>query len=202
MTAEDVEAEERATGEGMPERPGSATSVAAVRPDSGTAPGPIVPPDADSHLRHRHGGFDVPGRAGLLARATRSLGRVTAPLSLPFAGRRGLRPWASVTHVGRTSGRTYRTPVAIRRDADGFVIPLPWGAHTQWARNVLAAGKATVRWDGRDHAATAPEVIGLAEAGSAFNAFERGLLRLFRIGSFIRLRVADDRGIDAAPRAA
>jgi len=43
--AEDAEAEERATGEGMPEHPDSATSEAATRPDEG----PITPPDAAPH---------------------------------------------------------------------------------------------------------------------------------------------------------
>jgi hypothetical protein len=44
-TAEDAEAEERATDEGMPEHPGSATSEAAARTDRGLGGRPTSPPD-------------------------------------------------------------------------------------------------------------------------------------------------------------
>lgn len=58
----------------------------------------------------------------------------------------GLPPFAVVHHTGRSSGRTYTTPVVAfaGRDPDSAeilaVIPLPWGPRTDWMRNVTGAG--------------------------------------------------------------
>jgi len=65
-----------------------------------------------------------------------------------FAGR-PRSPVAIVVHRGRTSGRSYRTPVIAFRLADGYVITLPYGADRDWVRNVLAAGSCTVERGGR-----------------------------------------------------
>ncbi len=65
-----------------------------------------------------------------------------------FAGR-PRSPVAIVVHRGRTSGRSYRTPVIAFRRADGYVISLPYGADRDWVRNVLAAGSCTVERGGR-----------------------------------------------------
>ena len=69
-TAEDAEAEERATDEGMPEHPGGATSEVAARTDRGPGPGPIAPPDAGPLARSTvdddeedDGGYDLGGEA-------------------------------------------------------------------------------------------------------------------------------------------
>lgn len=48
--------------------------------------------------------------------------------------------FAIVVHVGRRSGRTYRTPVNVFRDGDRYVFALTYGAESDWVRNVLAAG--------------------------------------------------------------
>jgi deazaflavin-dependent oxidoreductase (nitroreductase family) len=49
-----------------------------------------------------------------------------------------------IEHVGRHTGRPYRTPVmAFRgRDRRQLVFALTYGPDTRWARNVLAAGGA------------------------------------------------------------
>lgn len=54
--------------------------------------------------------------------------------------RRGVRP--VLTHVGRSSGTTYHTPLDAHRVDDGFVFILMYGSESDWVRNVLAAGAA------------------------------------------------------------
>lgn len=49
-------------------------------------------------------------------------------------------PLATVHHVGRRSGRPYRTPVMAFRTARGVVIALTYGPDVDWLRNVTAAG--------------------------------------------------------------
>ena len=57
-TAEDAEAEERATDEGMPEHPDGATSEATARPDAG----PDRPMTVDG-VQEENGGHDLGGEA-------------------------------------------------------------------------------------------------------------------------------------------
>jgi len=49
-------------------------------------------------------------------------------------------PWATVEHVGRTSGTTYHTPIYPRMYGDHVYIPLPYGTDVHWVRNIQAAG--------------------------------------------------------------
>ena len=85
--------------------------------------------------------------------------RATAPMTRTLAGRRWFPGWAVVHHRGRTSGRDYAVPVAIEVTPDVFVINLPWGAGTNWVRNVLAAGGCVLTWRGTDHPCTRPELL-------------------------------------------
>jgi deazaflavin-dependent oxidoreductase (nitroreductase family) len=111
-----------------------------------------------------------------------------------------IRPWPTVQHRGRRSGRAYAIPVAVRPSTDASTIALPWGTETQWLRNVLAAGGCTLRWRGGDHLATDPRVIGAAEAADAFSPIQRALLRAVGVRSFLRLRRADVSLRDREPR--
>ncbi len=95
--------------------------------------------------------------------------------------------WGVVVHTGRKSGRQFATPIALARTNDGFVIPLPWGAGTDWCRNLVAAGGGVVRWGGVDHIVTEPEVIEQAAAIPAFPAPVRGLIPVIGIKRFLRV---------------
>ncbi|WIM92671.1 hypothetical protein ACTOB_004624 [Actinoplanes oblitus] len=90
--------------------------------------------------------------------------RATAPAVRVLAGRRFFPLWAVVQHRGRVSGRALSVPVAVVATPDVIVINLPWGARTNWVRNVLAAGSCTLRWKGRTHQLDRPEIIGAAAA--------------------------------------
>jgi hypothetical protein len=85
--------------------------------------------------------------------------RATAPAVRVLAGRRFFPGWAVVHHRGRVSGRALSVPVAVVVTADTFVINLPWGARTNWVRNVQAAGGGTLRWKGADHPVDDPRII-------------------------------------------
>jgi len=64
-----------------------------------------------------------------------------------------------VTHVGRVSGRPYRTPVNVFRSGKRCVFALTYGSGTDWVRNVRAAGRCTVRTRRRDVTLTDPELV-------------------------------------------
>jgi hypothetical protein len=50
-------------------------------------------------------------------------------------------------HVGRTSGRVYRTPLEAYPTADGYLFTVNY-AQSDWPRNVMAAGSASLLIDG------------------------------------------------------
>jgi hypothetical protein len=129
-------------------------------------------------------------RKPLFGGVLRRMSRRTIGLTLPLAGKLWNPIFAIVKHRGRSSGRTYVTPVAARRVADGFIISLAFGAQVDWHRNLVAAGGGAIRWLGRDYKVSGPERIGATEGLAAFNLLQRMFLRIARIDGYVRVRDA------------
>ena len=111
------------------------------------------------------------------------------PRLLKTAGGPGANA-AILRHVGRTSGKPYQTPVTAVAAADGFVIALPYGPTTDWVKNLLAAGSATLVHDGQTHLVDHPEVVPLALTVQDFSPGERRALRLFGVQECLHLHAA------------
>jgi deazaflavin-dependent oxidoreductase (nitroreductase family) len=109
--------------------------------------------------------------------------RVLGPLARYLPG------FAVVAHVGRRSGRTYRTPVNAYKHEGGYVIALVYGADSQWVRNVLAAGGADIETRGRHVHLVAPEVVP-DPSRSLVPKPVRVALRLVDVADFMVLRRA------------
>jgi deazaflavin-dependent oxidoreductase (nitroreductase family) len=105
----------------------------------------------------------------------------TAPAARGISGRRWFPLFAVMHHRGRKSGAEYATPVAVipTPSKDILLIGLPWGPDTNWGRNVVAAGGATVTWKGRDHAVSEPRIIEGTEAAGLVKPFFRFVIRRF-----------------------
>lgn len=112
--------------------------------------------------------------------------RFMNPRQLKTAGTPGAYAGV-VRHRGRRSGRLYETPIGPFATDDGFVIALPYGAGTDWVRNVLAAGSATLVTEGQEHAVDEPEIVPLAEVLDLLPRGERRNLRLFRVEHALRV---------------
>jgi deazaflavin-dependent oxidoreductase (nitroreductase family) len=97
-----------------------------------------------------------------------------------------------VRHVGRATGREYDTPVGAVATADGFVIALPYGSNTDWLRNVLASGSATIVHDGTEHAVHTPEIVPLARVGGHFSATDQRMHQIFRVDECLQVRSAPE----------
>jgi deazaflavin-dependent oxidoreductase (nitroreductase family) len=98
--------------------------------------------------------------------------------------------WPVLTHVGRTSGTTYRTPLDAYPVDGGYLFVLVYGSGSDWVRNVLAADGARLRVNGKELELTAPRLVGETEA---FQALPDGVARppkLLRITEFLRVDVA------------
>jgi deazaflavin-dependent oxidoreductase (nitroreductase family) len=109
----------------------------------------------------------------------RAIVRATEPLARALAGRRWMPVWAVIHHRGRRTGTEYGTPIAVipTLDKSLILIGLPWGLNTNWARNVVAAGGATLTREGRVHAATDPRIVDASAAAELAKPFVRFVVR-------------------------
>jgi deazaflavin-dependent oxidoreductase (nitroreductase family) len=96
----------------------------------------------------------------------RALARPFGPIANRIAGTRVFPFWGIVRHTGRTSGTAYATPVVVRPTSDGFLIPLPFGDATQWAKNLFAASGGSIRFAGREHRIVEPRIVDLETASA------------------------------------
>jgi deazaflavin-dependent oxidoreductase (nitroreductase family) len=96
---------------------------------------------------------------------------VTNPIQRLWAG------WAPtfgiLEHVGRKSGKPYRTPLNVFSTDTGVAILLTYGPDRDWLKNVQAAGGATMRRYGRTLHLADPQVVTKAEAAAHVTGFGR-----------------------------
>ena len=124
---------------------------------------------------------------GPVQNALRLFTRAMRPLALRSAGKEGSAT-SVVRHVGRRSGRTYETPVIAARHDDSFLIALPYGQRTDWLKNVLSKGSATIVTNGHTYEVGQPEVIPMAEATAYFRPKEQRMQRQFHVDSALQVR--------------
>ena len=90
-------------------------------------------------------------------------------------------------HVGRTSGKSYQTPLGIERTEDGFVIAIVYGEKTQWVKNVLAAGTAEVTLEGETYPVDRPEIVPIEEANAYIPERDQRMSSLVGVTEALRL---------------
>ncbi len=111
-------------------------------------------------------------------------------IGLRTAGQAGAST-ARIHHRGRTSGRMYETPVGAVSTDDKFLISLPYGLKSNWLRNVLASGSATLDHDGHSYEVGEPEMIPLKTVETVFGSGDQTMHRLFDVRQVLRLRRMD-----------
>jgi deazaflavin-dependent oxidoreductase (nitroreductase family) len=71
-----------------------------------------------------------------------------------------VRPFATLVHTGRRTGRPHRTTL-MAFEQDGLIaIALTYGRDVDWAHNLLAAGGAELELGGRTLALSHPRLTG------------------------------------------
>ena len=98
-----------------------------------------------------------------IPRFMRHVNRVlTNPLLGTFAWL--VPPLAVVHHVGRKTGRAYRSPVVAFSSDAGVAIPMTYGRDVDWARNVVRANECELERMGRRVALREPRIVGFDRA--------------------------------------
>jgi deazaflavin-dependent oxidoreductase (nitroreductase family) len=91
---------------------------------------------------------------------------VTNPVQRLWAG--WLPSFGILEHVGRRSGKAYRTPLTVfSADADGkpgVAILLTYGPDRDWLKNLNAAGGGRMRRNGKTFGVADPRVVTREEA--------------------------------------
>jgi deazaflavin-dependent oxidoreductase (nitroreductase family) len=82
---------------------------------------------------------------------------VTNRITRLFAG--WLPGFGILTHVGRKSGKVYRTPVNVFRAPNGFIVALTYSSQSEWVKNVLAAGACELMTHGKKYQLSTPNVV-------------------------------------------
>ena len=98
---------------------------------------------------------------------------VTNPIQRMWAG------WAPsfgiLEHVGRKSGKSYRTPLTVFSTDTGFAILLTYGPDRDWLKNLRAAGEARLERHGRTYVVADPQVVSKAAAAGHISGIGRFL---------------------------
>ena len=102
------------------------------------------------------GGMQLPQ---WLARFNR---HVTNPIQRIWAGY--APTFGILEHVGRKSGKTYRTPLTVFTTDDGVAILLTYGPDRDWLKNITASGGGRLKRYGRAFAVADPHLVTKAEA--------------------------------------
>ena len=111
--------------------------------------------------------------------------KVTNRITGPFA--RHLPGFAVVVHKGRTSGRTYRTPVNAFRGEGAYVFVMTYGPDVDWVRNVEAAGSCDIETRGTTVHLGQPRRF-TDPNRRAVPALVRAILRLIDVDEFMSMQ--------------
>jgi len=115
-------------------------------------------------------------------------GQINKRVFNPRAVRNG--QWQVIHHVGRSSGRSYLTPLEAHEVDDGFMFTLVYGSRSDWVRNVMAAGAAKLEVDGNTVELVEPHVIAADEAFARLPAGTKRPPGFLRIDEFLVMRRA------------
>ena len=116
---------------------------------------------------------------------------VTNRITSRFAAR--LPGFGIVTHVGRKSGKVYRTPINVFRAPEGFLIALTYGRESEWVKNVVTAGACQLETRGVQYQLSAP-IIMYDPTRRRFPIPVRIVLRLIGANDFMQLSVSRGQG--------
>jgi deazaflavin-dependent oxidoreductase (nitroreductase family) len=109
---------------------------------------------------------------------------VTNRITGVFAG--WLPGFGILTHIGRKSGKTYRTPINVFRSGNGFIVALTYSSESEWVKNVLASGGCEIKTLGRKYQLSAPKVV-RDRTRRRFPFFVRIVLRLLGADEYMEL---------------
>lgn len=123
----------------------------------------------------------------VLARFNR---HVTNPIQRRWAG--VLPAHGIIEHVGRKSGRAYRTPVLVFHRPGGFAMLIGYGMHSDWLRNLVSAGTGALVHRGARYRLDNPRICTGEDAWTALPPRVGRLARLLKVDGVLLVDAVPD----------
>lgn len=118
------------------------------------------------------------------------------PMAMKEAGDADAK-YSVIRHVGRTSGKTYETPVAIHEAEGALWVVLPYGTKVDWYKNLVAAGGGSAVHRGEVIEFGMPEVVSTADVLNLLPENEHGSIKTFKVDQSLRLEILSRTDADA-----
>lgn len=99
-------------------------------------------------------------------------------------------PIVLIEHVGRSSGKVYRTPIMVSRHEDGFMFALTYGTGVDWYKNILAAQHAKLTFSGKSYQLINPVSVSPKTGQDAFKPPKSSILRAIGIQDFFFMKIS------------
>ncbi len=113
--------------------------------------------------------------------------RVNKHVFNPVELRRGVRP--VLTHVGRSSAKTYRTPLDAHPVDGGYIFIVMYGSDSDWVQNVLAAGAAKLEIGGDEFELVSPRLVSKEDAWQLLSATTKAPPNYLRVTEYLQVDV-------------
>ncbi len=101
--------------------------------------------------------------------------------------RKGVRP--VLTHVGRSSEKTYRTPLDAHAVEGGYIFIVMYGSDSDWVQNVLAAGSATLKVDSDELELVSPRLVSKEDAWQLLPSTTKAPANFLRVTEYLQMDV-------------
>jgi deazaflavin-dependent oxidoreductase (nitroreductase family) len=111
---------------------------------------------------------------------------VTNPVQRIWAGY--APTFGILEHVGRKSGKQFKTPLTVFSTDEGVAILLTYGPNRDWLKNITAANGGRMRRYGRTFAVTDPRVMSKAEAAGSVTGLWRPIFARLPFDQAVLLR--------------
>ena len=82
------------------------------------------------------------------------------------------------------------TPVAVAPIDHGFAVPLPYGPHVDWCRNILASGGCTLQWHDITYNLVKPEVVDIASVIPQFSSLQQVFFHTVKFKYVLKMQLS------------
>lgn len=115
-------------------------------------------------------------------------GKINKRVFNPSALKNG--KWKVLTHVGRSSGRIYRTPLEAYEVDGTFVFILVYGSRSDWVQNILHEGSGSLQADDELIELASPRLISAKEAWSLLDGLAKPPPGFLNVNEFLQMDIA------------
>lgn len=102
--------------------------------------------------------------------------------------KRGKRP--VLTHVGRSSGATYHTPLDAHPVDNGYIFIVMYGSESDWVQNILAAGTASLAIGDEKFELVSPKIVSKDAAWQLLESTTKAPPGFLKVTEYLQMDLA------------